>query len=92
LLPAFVGKSLERNALYWEHEGSRAVRMGDRKLVAKGAGEKWELYDLTADRTETTDLAGREPARVKELGEKWEAWAARCRVLPWPWQPPYERK
>ena len=36
LLPVFKGAPLEREAIYWEHEGNRAVRVGDWKLVAKG--------------------------------------------------------
>ena len=44
----------------------------------------WELYNVAADRSELGDLAAREPGRVKELGEKWDAWARRARVLPYP--------
>ncbi len=35
LVPAFLGKPIEREAIYWEHEGNRAIRVGDYKLVAK---------------------------------------------------------
>src|SRR5688500_3981799 len=38
LAPAFADKPLDRDALYWEHEGNRAVRIGDWKAVAKGPG------------------------------------------------------
>ena len=37
LVPAFLGQKIEREAIYWEHEGNRAIRVGDYKLVAKGA-------------------------------------------------------
>src|SRR5207249_97578 len=43
LVPAFANRSLERDALYWEHEGNRAMRVGDWKLVAKGPAALWEL-------------------------------------------------
>ena len=43
-------------ALGWEHEGNRAFRRGDMKLVAEH-GKPWELYDLSNDRTETNNLA-----------------------------------
>jgi arylsulfatase len=89
LLPAFDGKPIERDALFWEHEGNRAVRAGDWKLVAKGPGAAWELYDMKADRTELHDLAARHPEKVKELRAKWEAWAQRTNVLPWIWTPAY---
>ena len=69
-------------ALYWEHEGNRAVREGDWKLVSKYPGE-WELYNLREDRTELRNLAGAQPARVREMAGKWEAWAARADVKPW---------
>ncbi|MCX6904313.1 MAG: arylsulfatase [Verrucomicrobia bacterium] len=89
LLPAFAGKPIKREALYWEHEGNRAVRAGDWKLVAKSPGGKWELYDMKSDRTEMNDLAGKQPARVKKMAAQWEAWARRAHVLPWIWKPPY---
>jgi arylsulfatase A-like enzyme len=90
LLPAFAGKLLDREAIYWEHEGNRALRAGDWKLVAKGPGAKWELYDMAEDRTELHDLAGQQPEKVTQLAAKWEAWAKRCHVLPWIWKPPYQ--
>jgi arylsulfatase len=84
LLPAFAGRPVERRSgLFWEHSGNRAVRIGDWKLVAESGGA-WELYDLSSDRTETRDLAGTEPARVRQMAEAWEAWAARVGVRPWP--------
>ncbi|HEY1381187.1 MAG TPA: arylsulfatase [Gemmataceae bacterium] len=90
LVPAFAGKAIDRDAIYWEHEGNRAMRAGDWKLVAKGPGAKWELYDMAADRTELHDLAGQHPDKVAELRGKWEAWAKRAQVLPWIWTPPYQ--
>ena len=77
----FEGRRLPRRALYWEHEGNRAVRVGKWKLVAK-ENESWELYDMTADRTETRNLARAEPGIVRTLGAMWEAYAARADVLP----------
>jgi arylsulfatase A-like enzyme len=85
LAPAFAGKGIERDALYWEHEGNRAIRVGDWKLVAKGAHSKWELYDMARDRSEMSDLAAEKPELVAELSAKWDAWAARAFVKPWPW-------
>ena len=60
------------------------IRQGKWKLVAKGRNGPWELYDMEADRTETTDLSSREPERVRLMAAKWEAWALRANVLPWP--------
>ncbi len=84
LVPAFAGKLIERDALYWEHEGNAAVRVGDMKLVRAGRNGAWELYDLAKDRTEQHDLAAEQPAKKKELVAKWRAWAERAQVLPYP--------
>ena len=90
LRTAFVNQPLPRaEPLFWEHEGNRAARDGQWKLVARGPAGKWELYDMLADRTETRDLAAAEPSKLKELIAKWEAWAKRAEVIPWPHTPQY---
>jgi arylsulfatase A-like enzyme len=76
------GKSLV--PAYWEHEGNRAMREGKWKLVARSWQGKWELYDMDADRTEMHDVATAEPERLKEMVGKWEAWAKRANVVPYP--------
>jgi len=95
LVPAFSGKPLKRaEPLCWEHESNRAIREGKWKLVAK-AGRPWELYDMEIDRTEMNDLAVANPALVKSLSTKWDAWAARCDVLPlgaWDMNVPKKKK
>ncbi len=77
-----TGRWEGRDAIFWEHEGNRAVRQGKWKLVARHKGP-WELFDMDADRTELKNLAGELPERVKELAAKHDAWAARANVLPW---------
>lgn len=89
LVPVFDNKPVQREALYWEHEGNRAVRVANWKLVAKGPAGPWELYDIDADRTEMNSLAAREPGRLKEMVALWETWARRAHVLPWIWKPAY---
>lgn len=81
LTPAFAGKPLQRDALYWEHEGNRAIRQGPWKLVAK-ENKPWELYNIDDDRAEQHDLAATQPDRVKALADKWQAYAERANVLP----------
>ncbi len=81
LVPAFANRPIEREALFWEHEGNAAVRVGDMKLVRLGRNGAWELYDLKADRTERHDLAGDRPELVRELAGKWEAWARRANAI-----------
>ncbi|MCX6996397.1 MAG: arylsulfatase [Kiritimatiellaeota bacterium] len=83
LVNMFLGNKLQRDTLYWEHEGNRAVLQGDWKLVANGAVQgPWELYDMRADRCEMNDLAGKMPEKVAELDKLWQAWAERAQVLP----------
>ena len=90
LVPAFDNKPIEREALYWEHEGNRAVRKGKWKLVSKHPGG-WELYDLEADRTELNNLAQKYPQKVGELKALYESWATRCGVQPWPVRKPKQK-
>ena len=84
LAPAFANQPIAREALYWEHEGNAAIRVGDWKLVRLGRDGTWELYNLKTDRTELHDLAGTAANRAKELATKWEAWATRTNVKPYP--------
>ncbi len=82
LLPALRGEPVDAGPSYWEHEGRRAVRLGDRVLVADGESAPWELYDLAADRTQRHDLAASRPDEVETLAAAWQAWAERNDVLP----------
>jgi arylsulfatase len=84
LVAAFRGDPISREALYWEHEGNAAIRLGDRKLVRKGRDGRWELYDMKSDRTELQDLALKHPEEVQTLAAQWDAWAERAQVKPYP--------
>ena len=59
-----------RAPIFWLHEGNRAIRLGDMKLVA-AKNEEWQLYDLAVDRSETEDLADKYPDQVEELKSIW---------------------
>ncbi|QDU58384.1 sulfatase-like hydrolase/transferase [Aeoliella mucimassa] len=91
-----TGASLDDRQLGWEHEGNRAFRVGDWKLVSSnfgstsgGAGiNEWELYNLADDPTEVNDLAGN--AAYQEQFDYmlagYERWAYQNKVtttLPW---------
>ena len=93
LAPAFSGQELARkDALYFEHHLNCAIRDGDWKLVRYGQTGRpsklrdWELYNIAADRSELKNLAKSNPEKAKELADKWEAWAVRAKVKPWPWK------
>ncbi len=57
--------------LWWQHEGNRAIRIGDFKLVAAGEKAPWELYDLSHDRAEMNNLAAKQPDKARELEQAW---------------------
>ncbi|GAB6184639.1 arylsulfatase [Thermopirellula anaerolimosa] len=84
LRPALPGKSMVplfaqdgtvgHDYLWWLHEGNRAIRVGDWKLVA-ARDEPWELYNLQEDRGESHNLVGEFPDRATRLQTLWEeAW------------------
>ncbi|MDB6024973.1 MAG: atsA 29 [Verrucomicrobiales bacterium] len=56
---------------WWYHSGNRAIRIGDWKLVSQEEHGPWELYNLARDRSETTDLAAKFPAKARELELAW---------------------
>ena len=82
LMPALRGLAMQPGALFWEHTGNAAIRVGDWKLVREEP-RAWELYDLAADRTELHDVAGRNPDVVADLAARWSTWADRVGVIPW---------
>jgi arylsulfatase A-like enzyme len=97
LVPSFENQPLDRDYLFWEHEGNRAIRKGQWKLVSRACRwpqehdehdtlpmRFWELYDLETDRTENHDLASQYPEMVKELAAEWQSWAERNHVVPKP--------
>ncbi len=83
LLPLLTGTShLRRTALYWHYphysnQGGRpsgAVRAGNLKLVEHFEDNRVELFDLSDDPGETTDLAGTLPedaARLRRMLAEW---------------------
>lgn len=62
----------QRPPLWWSHEGNRAIRRDNWKLVA-ARGHPWELYDLTNDRAETHNVAAEHPDLVRDLSTLWQS-------------------
>lgn len=87
LLPFLKGeKQQNTRTLFWEHEGNRAVRDGDWKLVSRfdykeNKNLPWELYFIPGDRSELNDLSVTESEQVKRLKELYVAWACENKVL-----------
>lgn len=63
---------LRHPALWWFHDGNKAIRVGDWKAAAP-IGEPWELYHIAVDRHESTDLAVPQHEKLTELKEAWES-------------------
>ena len=80
LVPSFISGDTRPRTLFWEHEGHRAIREGNWKLVGNRQ-QPWELYDMSQDRTELIDLSEKEPERASALQAKWDDWADRVNVL-----------
>jgi arylsulfatase len=72
--------SIKRDFLWWFHDGNRAVRVGNWKLVADHQGP-WELYDLRSDRCESRNLAADHPGKVRELAQEWTRRLGEFRAL-----------
>ena len=71
LLPLIArDRNTEREPLWWFHDGHKAIRSGDWKLVSAKGGS-WELYDLSKDRAEQHDLSASNEEKVAELEGHW---------------------
>lgn len=62
---------LNRDSIWWFHDGHKAIRMGDWKAVAP-EGQPWELYDIAKDRDESQDLSAKFPDKLKTLVADWD--------------------
>ena len=81
LVPDFARDGMvKHDFLWWNHDGNRAIRIGNWKLVADHTAP-WELFDLGKDRSETHNLATDHPEKVKELAEAWTRHAAEFHEL-----------
>jgi arylsulfatase len=78
VLAGRVGET--HDALYWAHQGHRAMRRDDWKIVFAPVNDRWELYDLSVDPTELDDMAAANPDRLAAMIEAWEEWARRTGV------------
>jgi arylsulfatase len=74
LVPAFARDgAAPREPLFFHHEGNRALRLENWKLVsAQEDNDTWELFDLRTDRGETLNMADKYPDRVGEMEATWK--------------------
>ena len=81
LVPVFAKDgTVKHDYLWFCHDGNRAIRMGDWKLVADHQ-QPWELYELGVDRSETKNLAAAYPDKVKEMEHAWLKHAEELKAL-----------
>ncbi len=73
LVPALAADvAVPHDFIYYHHEGNRALRMGDWKLVSyRENGDAWELYDLKTDRCEMRDVWSDQPQRARSMADRW---------------------
>ena len=88
LTPLFYGskEEIHNEPIFWEHEGNKAVRLGDYKLVQDWEKENpnnWELYNLLTDRTEQNNLILSEPEKADEMIVMYNEWANEMKILDW---------
>jgi arylsulfatase B len=74
ILPLLTGETpaAPHDTLFWRVGRKNTLRRGDWKLIRDGG--PWQLYDLTHDIGETTDLAAQNPGRVSEMSALWDKW------------------
>lgn len=94
LVPALKGESMEERSLHWHYphygnqggEPSSIIRRGPWKLIHYWEGNRRELYNLSQDPGELSDLAAAHPDKVNELGAELEAYLkASGAKIPQPW-------
>jgi len=72
----------ERGPVYFQWRNGKAVRDKRWKLVVEGKKSTWELYDMSVDMTETTDVAKAHPDVVDRLSTLYDAWWVKCAGKP----------
>lgn len=83
LVPVFqTGTRPEPEWFFWEQYNNRAVRHGKWKAVRPAGEDRWELYNLQTDRSETRNLAEQYPDVLATLTGAWQTWANTHQVLP----------
>lgn len=80
LQESFSSNTAGRDTIWWYHDRNKAIRSGDWKAVAPVA-EPWELYNLAADRDESTDLAIPRKDKLDELVAEWNITTASFQEL-----------
>lgn len=88
--PVFRGQRLGKRTapLFWEYKGDSAIRTEHWKLV-RNWDHPWNLYDMSADRSETNDSAAAQPEVAFQLAAQWNTWAGSADSYVDPWTDTY---
>lgn len=76
-LPVLTGNAKSpHRSLYFTYGRHAALRFGDWKIVRTKPTERWQLFDLASDRSESTNLATEQPGQLAKLVSEFDRWAA----------------
>lgn len=78
LRPLFEEEADWQRPIWYYHEGNRALRAGNWKIVANNDAP-WELFNLEEDRTESNNLAESNPGKVIEMEKQWNTMLSEIR-------------
>lgn len=79
LLPVLESKISKRESpIGFQSHKQRAFISDQYKLYSDDAGQTWQLYDLQADPSETTNLAAQSPQVVKQMANEFSDWQLSC--------------
>lgn len=82
ILPLLKSGKIKKRPLFWHYphysnqggDPGSAVRLGDFKLIDNFETGRQELYDLRKDISESNDISGTNPSKVKELHAMLKEW------------------
>lgn len=80
--------SAARSVQFFEMRGNRAILAGDWRAVAMHQygttfeKDRWQLFNVARDPSESTDLSQQNPHKLKELQQLWQTEAQKYGALP----------
>jgi len=100
LVPVLAGSTIEERDLYWHYphygnqggEPSSVIRHEDWKLIYYHEDGRVEMYNLSDDLEEQTDVASQYPDVVAELQKKLHAWLAKTGAIMPPKDPRFDHE
>lgn len=97
MLPMLHGEAQEiytsDDYIGWELFGKTAIRQGDWKIIQEPAGDfwqsrnpvaenyAWQLFNIAEDPSEMNDLAAKNPEKLADMLQLWEAYAEENQVI-----------